>query len=40
MQYINYTYERTGTLWEGQFLVVSRYIELNSVRAKMLERPH
>ena len=50
VQYINYTYERTGTLWEGRykstlvdsdyyFLVVSRYIELNPVRAKMVKQP-
>ena len=50
VQYINYTYERTGTLWEGRYkstlvdsdsycLVVSRYIELNPVRAKMVEHP-
>ncbi|BCE01699.1 transposase [Marinicellulosiphila megalodicopiae] len=47
VQYINRTYERTGTLWEGRyrstivgtdayFLQVSRYIEMNPVRAKMV----
>ena len=50
VQYINYTYERTGTLWEGRYkstlvdsnyyyLVVSQYIELNPVRAKMVQHP-
>jgi putative transposase len=44
VMYINKTYQRTGTLWEGRykstlvdsanyFLWVSRYIELNPVRA-------
>ncbi|MCP4098620.1 MAG: transposase [Planctomycetaceae bacterium] len=42
--YINKTYARSGTLWEGRFksapvdedgYFVSRYIELNPVRAKM-----
>ena len=50
VQYINQTYKRTGTLWEGRFnstlvskdeylLACSRYIELNPVRAKMVENP-
>ena len=50
VRYINQTYKRTGTLWEGRykstlvdsedyFLVVSRYIELNPVRANMVENP-
>lgn len=50
VRYINQTYGRTGTLWEGRykstlvdsenyFLVVSRYIELNPVRAAMVENP-
>ena len=50
VQYINHTYDRTGTLWEGRykstlvdsdhyFLIVSRYIELNPVRAKMADHP-
>ena len=49
-QYINRTYARTGTLWEGRFkscitnesnyiLGCYRYIELNPVRAKMVEHP-
>ncbi len=48
--YINRTYERTGTLWEGRFkavlvdsesyfFTVSRYIELNPVRANMVNSP-
>ena len=47
VRYVNITYQRTGTLWEGRFksslvgsdlyfLTVSRYIELNPVRAKMV----
>ena len=50
MRYINKTYQRTGTLWEGRykstlvdsdnyFLLVSRYIELNPVRAHMVQHP-
>ena len=50
VQYINRTYRRTGTLWEGRFrscltqseeyvLVCYRYIELNPVRAQMVEHP-
>ncbi len=50
VRYINLTYERTGTLWEGRyksslvssteyFLAVSRYIELNPVRARMVAQP-
>ncbi len=50
VQYINKTYHRTGTLWEGRykstlvdsdnyFLTVSRYIELNPVRANMVAHP-
>ncbi len=50
VRYINQTYERSGTLWEGRykstlidsdnyFLTVSRYIELNPVRAEMVEHP-
>ena len=49
-QYINYKYKRTGTLWEGrhrsslvqsdQYLLrCMRYIELNPVRAGMVNRP-
>lgn len=50
VRYINQTYNRTGTLWEGRFkstlvdseryfLVLSRYIELNPVRAAMVDHP-
>ena len=50
VRYINQTYNRSGTLWEGRykstlvdsehyFLLVSRYIELNPVRAAMVEHP-
>ena len=48
--YINKTYQRSGTLWEGRykstlvdidnyFLLVSCYIELNPVRAGMVDHP-
>ena len=47
VRYINQTYRRTGTLWDGRykstlvdaktyFLTVSRYIELNPVAANMV----
>ena len=47
VQYFNYQYRRTGTLWEGRYratlldseqylLICSRYIELNPVRAGMV----
>jgi len=50
VQYINRTYRRSGTLWEGRFrscivqddkylLSCLRYIELNPVRAGMVEHP-
>lgn len=50
VQYFNYHYRRTGTLWEGRykatlidneryFLTCMRYIELNPVRAKMVVAP-
>jgi putative transposase len=50
VQYVNRTYRRTGTLWEGRFrsclvgeedyfLGCHRYIELNPVRAGMVEHP-
>ena len=50
VQYINYTYKRTGTLWEGRhkasliqrrhyLLKCYRYIELNPVRAGMVDQP-
>ena len=48
VRYVNQTYGRSGTLWEGRykstlvdaenyFLSVSRYIELNPVRADMVK---
>jgi putative transposase len=48
--YFNYLYERTGTLWEGRFkscpveteryfLVCHQYVEMNPVRAGMVEDP-
>ena len=50
VQYINRTYGRSGTLWEGRFrscltqsetyvLICYRYIELNPVRAGMVKHP-
>lgn len=50
VQYVNHTYRRTGTLWEGRFLAsvvhaedyllkCMRYIELNPVRAGMVAQP-
>lgn len=51
VQYFNYCYQRTGTLWEGRYratiidseqylLTCMRYIELNPVRAQgMAEHP-
>jgi len=50
VQYINRTYQRSGTLWEGRFrscltqsedyvLACYRYIELNPVRAGMVTQP-
>lgn len=50
VQYINRTYRRSGTLWEGRFrsclaqsegyvLACYRYIELNPVRAGMVNHP-
>jgi len=50
VQYFNYTYKRTGTLWEGRYkaslidsetytLTCYRYIELNPVRAGMVKHP-
>lgn len=50
VQYINKTYARSGTLWEGRFrscpiqaedylLSCQRYIELNPVRANMVSHP-
>ena len=48
VQYFNFTYKRTGTLWEGRYkstlidadnylLTVYRYIELNPIRANMVD---
>ena len=50
VQYFNYTYKRSGTLWEGRYratvvdserylLTLMRYIELNPVRAGMVAVP-
>jgi putative transposase len=50
VQYVNRTYRRSGTLWEGRFrscltqdeaylLACQRYIELNPVRAEMVTHP-
>lgn len=50
VRYYNHTWKRSGTLWEGRFkssviqserylLEVYRYIELNPVRADMVEDP-
>jgi putative transposase len=50
VQYVNRVYRRSGTLWEGRFrscliqseeylLACYRYIELNPVRAVMVQQP-
>jgi putative transposase len=50
VQYFNFAYKRSGTLWEGRYratvvhgerylLTVMRYIELNPVRAGMVAAP-
>ncbi len=50
VKYINHTYHRTGTLWEGRYkaslvdserylLTCMQYIESNPVRASMVEHP-
>ena len=50
VQYFNYTYGRSGTLWEGRYksclvqserylLELYRYVELNPVRAGMVNEP-
>ena len=50
VRYYNYAYHRSGTLWEGRFksslvqserylLELYRYIELNPVRADMVDDP-
>ena len=50
VRFVNARYRRTGTLWEGRyraapidtedyFIACCRYIELNPVRARMVEHP-
>jgi len=50
VQYFNFQYQRSGTLWEGRYksclvqeegylIEVYRYIEMNPVRAKMVKEP-
>jgi putative transposase len=50
VRYVNVVYRRSGTLWEGRYksalidsarylLTCSRYIELNPIRARMVEDP-
>jgi putative transposase len=50
VQYFNFTYKRSGTLWEGRYraavidaeqylLTCMRYIELNPVRANLVDHP-
>jgi putative transposase len=50
VQYVNRRYQRSGTLWEGRYrscpiqaedylLACQRYVELNPVRAGMVEHP-
>lgn len=50
VQYVNRVYKRSGTLWEGRYrsclaqddlylLACQRYIELNPVRATMVDTP-
>ena len=50
VQYVNFVYRRSGTLWEGRFkaslvdtetyfLRCCRYIECNPVRARMVDHP-
>jgi putative transposase len=50
VQYVNRVYQRSGTLWEGRFrsclteddaylLTCQRYIELNPIRANMVQHP-
>ncbi|MFZ3041424.1 MAG: transposase [Thiobacillus sp.] len=50
VQYFNFTYKRSGTLWEGRYratvvdseqylLILMRYIEMNPVRAGMVAHP-
>lgn len=51
VQYFNFTHQRTGTLWEGRYratpidterylFICYRYIELNPVRAGIVNEPH
>jgi len=51
VQYVNRTYRRSGTLWEGRLrsclmkaeayvLACYRYIEMNPIRAGMVEHPY
>lgn len=51
VHYVNYVYQRSGTLWEGRFkscmvdadnylLSCYRYIEMNPVRAGMVQQPN
>ena len=50
VQYVNRSYRRSGTLWEGRYrsciaededyvMACHRYIEMNPVRAGMVEHP-
>jgi putative transposase len=50
VRYVNKKYHRSGTLWEGRYkstlidseqylMIVSRYIEMNPVRANMVNQP-
>jgi putative transposase len=50
VRYVNKRYKRSGTLWEGRYksslidsdrylLICMRYIEMNPVRARMVEHP-
>lgn len=50
VQYVNFTYQRSGTLWEGRYkaapidtdgylMTCYRYIEMNPVRADMVRHP-
>ena len=50
VRYFNYSYHRSGTLWEGRYkscvvdvenylLICQRYIELNPVRAGIVDSP-
>lgn len=50
VRHFNHTYQRSGTLWEGRFksclinaseyfIICQRYIELNPIRANMVNHP-